>query len=291
MSDCFEIAGRILMRSFAALTLAAVAMAAVVGIYTIVVEPYGDVPLQLISSAVIVAGFSGLSVAASVLVRRRRLLPLLGLGILCCAGAAINWSYMIFNARNLDYSQVDLFARLGFSLTATAIGLIYTVAMANLKTKSSLLGWLRWATVTLAWCWGAAVLPVMWYAEQFEEIFPVHVLMFISMILTMVGAFILLLSLLVPMLVRLHARREKQQAESVSKRVRLTMTCPACRCELTVPTGPARCGQCGHTMIIEIEEPRCECGYLLYQLVGEVCPECGRMVPKKLRWSGAGAAG
>ena len=37
-------------------------------------------------------------------------------------------------------------------------------------------------------------------------------------------------------------------------------------------------------MTIEFEEPRCDCGYLLYRLVGDTCPECGRAVPLSSRW-------
>jgi rRNA maturation protein Nop10 len=37
---------------------------------------------------------------------------------------------------------------------------------------------------------------------------------------------------------------------------------------------------------VEVEEPRCACGYLLYQLAGDTCPECGRAVAAEDRWSG-----
>ncbi|MCH7602227.1 MAG: hypothetical protein IIB54_05635, partial [Planctomycetes bacterium] len=53
-------------------------------------------------------------------------------------------------------------------------------------------------------------------------------------------------------------------------------TCPQCQQWLEAPSGPARCDGCGLRLIIEITEPRCPCGYLLYELKGNVCPECGR---------------
>ena len=43
-------------------------------------------------------------------------------------------------------------------------------------------------------------------------------------------------------------------------------------------TGLSRCRECGLALTIEVEEPRCVCGYLLYNLAGTSCPECGREV-------------
>ena len=42
-------------------------------------------------------------------------------------------------------------------------------------------------------------------------------------------------------------------------------------------------------MKIEIEEPRCACGYLLYRLEGDSCPECGAMVTAGVSWTEAPA--
>lgn len=63
---------------------------------------------------------------------------------------------------------------------------------------------------------------------------------------------------------------------TIPKRVKMKMTCPQCQQWLEAPSGPARCEDCGLRMVIEIKEPRCDCGYLLYELKGNVCPECGR---------------
>jgi primosomal protein N' len=53
-------------------------------------------------------------------------------------------------------------------------------------------------------------------------------------------------------------------------------------------SGLAHCRDCGTALLIEVEEPRCECGYLLYRLEGETCPECGREIPVAERWVGVG---
>jgi hypothetical protein len=76
----------------------------------------------------------------------------------------------------------------------------------------------------------------------------------------------------------LNRKRSPAATESVSTRPKLRMTCPRCAHEQVLKVGPTRCAKCRLGLIIAITEPRCECGYLLYQLQSDVCPECGRAV-------------
>jgi len=58
--------------------------------------------------------------------------------------------------------------------------------------------------------------------------------------------------------------------------VEMTVICPRCRKKQTVPIGDGRCGACDLRINIRVEEPRCrQCGYLLYKLTSDACPECG----------------
>jgi hypothetical protein len=38
---------------------------------------------------------------------------------------------------------------------------------------------------------------------------------------------------------------------------------------------------------VVIEEPRCVCGYVLFRMSQETCPECGREVPEADRYTDA----
>lgn len=82
--------------------------------------------------------------------------------------------------------------------------------------------------------------------------------------------------------ISIAVRRENQPrgklVRTITRRVKMKMTCPQCQQWLEAASGPARCDGCGLRMIIEIKEPRCVCGYLLYELQGNVCPECGREI-------------
>ena len=59
----------------------------------------------------------------------------------------------------------------------------------------------------------------------------------------------------------------------------VTVICPRCGRRTKVPLGAGGCGACGLRIEINIEEPRCpQCGYLVYKLASDVCPECGTPV-------------
>lgn len=73
--------------------------------------------------------------------------------------------------------------------------------------------------------------------------------------------------------------------ESIGARATLDLDCPLCGERQTLGTGFVRCGACRVPLRIALEEPRCECGYLLFRVEGSQCPECGRPVPR-----GSGAA-
>lgn len=67
------------------------------------------------------------------------------------------------------------------------------------------------------------------------------------------------------------------------------LTCPRCGSEQTLGTGGDRCSACGLAVQIEVESPRCRCGYLLIGIAGDACPECGRNARGK-SWPTASAA-
>lgn len=72
--------------------------------------------------------------------------------------------------------------------------------------------------------------------------------------------------------------QERSAAESLPPRVSLSAACPRCKAVNTFPAGRSECQSCGLRVTLDIEEPRCPCGYLLYKLDSPNCPECGRAV-------------
>ena len=59
----------------------------------------------------------------------------------------------------------------------------------------------------------------------------------------------------------------------------VTLVCPACRKKQTLPVGDSRCASCRVLIHTRFEEPRCAaCGYSLFMLASDRCPECGTEV-------------
>lgn len=67
--------------------------------------------------------------------------------------------------------------------------------------------------------------------------------------------------------------------------IQVSMTCPRCQSTVEAQTNrESRCPGCRLKIRVEVEEPRCACGYLLYELESDTCPECGKAVAAEDRW-------
>jgi hypothetical protein len=70
----------------------------------------------------------------------------------------------------------------------------------------------------------------------------------------------------------------------------ITVFCPRCRKKQSLELGGAECTSCGLRIEVRAEEPRCaQCGYLLYKLTSDTCPECGTQIRHDGRSSRAAA--
>lgn len=90
---------------------------------------------------------------------------------------------------------------------------------------------------------------------------------------------------------RTRAVRQSERGTSVPWRLQIPITCPRCGLAQSLAAGggeTSRCERCRLRIAIEIDEPRCSCGYALYRLTGTTCPECGREVPEADRWLSEG---
>ncbi len=80
-------------------------------------------------------------------------------------------------------------------------------------------------------------------------------------------------------------RPEHDEPGLLGEGVPVRLTCPRCAGTIEARSNrEARCDGCRLVVRVEVEEPRCACGYLLYQLTADTCPECGKPIPEGDRW-------
>lgn len=91
-------------------------------------------------------------------------------------------------------------------------------------------------------------------------------------------------SLSLPVIWLIGKLKRRGDGTAMAQEVLVDMVCPRCGLQQELPTDKAACRQCRLEIRIRIDEPCCDCGFLLYRFDGEACPECGRSIPDRLRW-------
>ncbi|MHC5007373.1 MAG: hypothetical protein ACYTGF_08470 [Planctomycetota bacterium] len=177
-------------------------------------------------------------------------------------------------------SRLELLARVGGILAILTFALLFVGKLLAIETDRALLLWGRRVVAANVVVFVAAMISLLWgtWWMPYGEV--------VSVISTSWGLGTLAALGTVWVLVRMQSRK-RPTTDSVSPGTRLRLTCPRCAAEQELPAGLVRCGSCRQALLIEVEEPRCECGYLLFRLEGDRCPECGRTIPEAQRWSQA----
>jgi len=277
-----------LMRLLLALMLGGLGLAACLGISMLLAGEADEERFDLIAAAVLTSAFCGMALAAAYVAHRRRLVPLMLAGIVSSLAGCVFWIIILY-AGDLSSDTHARIAQWGAMFTLLAFGLAWTGLLALARTRSSWLRVVRLLVLGVTWIWCGGVALVFWLGPWLEEANERLLVMAMSLA-AIVGPLLLLAGLGFAGAVRADDQRRKRRRDTIPAKIGMTLTCPRCGVEQMFPVGAARCASCGFTMLIEIEEPRCECAYLLYRLEGEACPECGRTIPPEMRWREAGAA-
>ena len=265
-------------RCLIALLVVSIAFTAVAGAVQILADASEDALAVWIGAPAIAALGFALLLTFTVVLRRSTSTAVFAAsvpGIMLASGGTICIIVLLTGSDHFDGDAEEALVRGGTISLAMAVALAYIAALAMVRTRSKLVRGM--AIVTGLCAWGAAailttLLLAEWIGESDFGLVIMLVVMFgILLILTLVG------TIAVPIAVSAAAKRH-EAPESIDPRVRIDLGCPKCGERQTHRPGFARCSGCGAGLFIEVEEPRCECGYLLYQLTGNTCPECGRAV-------------
>lgn len=171
------------------------------------------------------------------------------------------------------YRLLSFFSSLAICSVTTAMVVIAAYIL-SLETKSQEIQIGKCVVVCLLLICTVVSYTIIWFEEltQFDFLTIGLVIGWVTTILGLTA---------ISIAMRRENKPRGKLVRTIPKRVKMKMTCPRCEQWLQASSGPARCEDCGLRLIIEIQEPRCPCGYLLYELKGNVCPECGRVIEQR----------
>jgi hypothetical protein len=273
-----------ILRLLLALLVGSLALAACVGIRMLVEGRMDDDKFDLVSAAVVGVAFSAIALMSAYVAHRRRLLLLMLAGIVSSLVACVLWISVIYGS-DLAPDTYAIVVECGAMFTMLAFATSWTGLLVLAKARSAWLRVFRILVLGASWGWCGGMALMTWLGPILEQVNE-QLLTVTLFIFGMLGPLLLVAGFTFSAMVRADERRRKRRRDTIPAKVGVAMACPRCGLEQTFRTGAASCASCGFAMLVEIEEPRCECGYPLYRLEGETCPECGRAIPEDDRWTG-----
>lgn len=261
--------------------IVSLAAAAMLGIVALLFPRYGPDD-QILTTTGIFGGFSLVAMLCAVVLEKRRAVPFMWLGVVSAALAFVAWVVLVWYERSMSYDAQVRVARIGGTFTTISILCAQSGLLGLLRFDHPAARFARRATVAVSIVLAACLLVLIWFFEQIMRMMDDEIVgraLGVLAILTACG------TVVSPILWKVQSIRRSVSGESIPSRVRIEMTCPRCHERQTLPAGRRRCASCGLRIVIEVEEPRCACGYLLHRLESNHCPECGREVPERDRWA------
>ncbi len=172
-----------------------------------------------------------------------------------------------------------------------AIALLHTAIVGFLRihptVRSGAVAGVRIVAAGAFWLLTLAALAVFWAMAAIEIMFAGGPPPWAATVTFALIAFATGSTLLAVFAISALNRRARRRVESMGRLVEVALQCPGCGASTVVGKGQWKCGACGFLLRVSIEEPRCACGYLLFRLVGETCPECGRRIAAGSGWRGS----
>ncbi len=251
---------------------------AVTGVMAALMESFGGVITRLLwtSIAVLIAGNFALIQALAM--KEPRLRPMLWGGLAATVAAVVCTIWLVWGNHALTENTVSLWSRITGTLAVLSITAAMSGHLGVISTASRVLAYLRTGLFGLVGFTACLVLIMMWtrWWMNYDEA--------VGFIISTASFACLSGLVALPRLADAAASRRGPRRESIPTSFQVELECPKCGADRSAALGLSRCAACGLKIILEVEEPRCECGYLLFNLAGDRCPECGREIAQEDRW-------
>ncbi len=261
--------------------IASLALAALLGIAALVLPRYGPDEEVLVSTVAFTC-FSIVALICATVLERRRAVVFMWAGLGSAVVALLVWLTLIWFDTFLDWRTERVVVQVAGMFTIGAL----------LAAQSGLLALPRFDhvrdDVVRRWTIGVSVLLatyaviLIWWFDQIERVINGDILGRAIGVISIIAA---CGTVVTPILWKVQSVRRSGTGESISLKVEVRIVCPRCHHEQALKPGKRACSKCSLRISIELEEPRCACGYLLHRLENDRCPECGRAVEQRDRWA------
>ena len=259
-------------------------LAALAGVAAII-APKSFVMLDLLWTTLTVAGVLTLTLLLRVLAvvgyQRIRYLMELGWISACVSGACVILLIWFYGPTTMAY----LFDEIGLGSLVLCLAILHIGFIFYWPLQDTVFRVVRWVVVAIN-LFFLLQLELLFINDEILEDF----IGFLGSDLygRIIGALVILLvcgTVSIPLGYLISRTRQNRSDQAgLSQGVLIPVQCPRCGCGCELHVGHSTCPQCKLCFQLKLEEPRCRCGYLLFRVASEDCPECGRAIPEHVRW-------
>ncbi|MEE8130067.1 MAG: hypothetical protein V3T48_07260 [Vicinamibacterales bacterium] len=256
-------------------------LAALLGIAVLVLPQYGPED-EILGSVSLFAAFSIVALLCAVVLERRRAVAIMWAGLGSATVATLLWLALIWFHQRMSWQVEETVATTAGTFTIGGVLAAQSGLLSLPRFDNRHAGSVRRATIGVSVFLAVYFGITIWWIDDLTGIIDEDVLSRAMGVLAIVAA---CGTVVTPILWKMQSVRHTGGAGAVPLNIDVAIVCPRCHSDQCLKTGERSCTKCGLRITIELEEPRCECGYLLHKLENNRCPECGRAIDERDRWA------
>ncbi len=274
------VSSRVALRAF----LAVVSVSAVLGLL-VIMNVVTDTRF-LATSAIVAVGCMATFVCALVADHGRFARWMRSATVVGWLGVLV-WLFLVWFEAALGSKGTEITARIAGALSLYAVWSIFSAVTLAPRGGGTMTAIVRWSVFGLATGWSAITEFAIVEPDVAEMVVNAIGEQWCGRIVAASAVVIGAGTLAQPVMIRIAGATPHESAIR-GRRAKVGLGCPRCGapCELETNTD-GKCSACQLSIRVEVDEPRCACGYLLFGLETATCPECGAAVPESLHWKGA----
>lgn len=262
--------------------IGSLSLAALLGIVALLLPDLIGKDEQILLSTLLFAIYSLLALCCAIVAEKRRLTVLMWISIASSVISLLIWLVLIWFDSTWGWRTEEKIAKIAGTFTTLAVvialnGLLVLPRLDGFSAKS-----LRMSTIGASVLFGVFLVILFWWFDWIEDNIDEELIfrgMGVLAILSACG------TVVTPIVWKVQGIRRATVGESLPMHIRIEVVCPRCKTHQRLLAGSSKCENCKLRIKIIVEEPRCACGYQLYHLKSNNCPECGKEIPESDRWA------